>query len=68
MSREERIQLKEKYLDKLCNVRMQILGPSAAYENPIYNILAIDVANLQDDQFEPLDIDDIIGELDSNFD
>ncbi|XP_058788733.1 meiosis-specific with OB domain-containing protein [Phymastichus coffea] len=64
MPREERMILKEKYVDKLCTVRMQILGPSAVYEKPIYNILAIDLVELKDDRFEPFDIE----ELNSTYD
>lgn len=53
-----RSNLKKKFYKKICNVRMQIVGPSTSYQKPIYNILAIDVAET-DDQFEPLNVDEL---------
>lgn len=54
-----RKRLKEKFHKKLCDVRMQIIGPSAAYQKPIYNILAMNLRVSDDDQFEPLDVDEL---------
>ncbi|XP_008206600.1 meiosis-specific with OB domain-containing protein [Nasonia vitripennis] len=58
MPMQVRSRLKEKYCKQICNVRMQIIGPSTSYQKPIYNILAIDVAETNE-QFEPLNVDEL---------
>lgn len=64
MPTSTRKRIKEKFYKKLCEVRMQIIGPSTAYQKPIYNILAMSLRVSDDDQFEPLDIEELAATYD----
>ncbi|XP_014218007.1 uncharacterized protein LOC106646484, partial [Copidosoma floridanum] len=59
MTREQLKNLKNKYCKKLCNVRMQVIGPSTNFQSAIYIILAINVIESEDDNYEPLNVDEL---------
>ena len=44
---------------------MQIVGPSSAFQKPIYNILAINVAAPNEELYEPLNVDELDLDYDS---